>query len=174
MKESILSLCRTGLLCAVALVLSVVENTIPTMPFMLPGMKLGLSNIAVMFSLEVCSLPCALSVVAVKAIFALATRGAVAFMMSFFGGICATLVMFLLVRSNRLRFGYLGIGVAGAFMHNTGQLLAALLLISKAVFAYLPVLCVSALVTGALTGLVCYFLIPPIKRLPLMENPYIN
>lgn len=168
-KKNVLSLCRTGLLCAAALVLSAVENMIPTMPFMLPGMKLGLSNIAVMFALEVCSLPCAFSVVTVKALFALVSRGATAFMMSFAGGICATFVMFLLVRPKRISFGCLGIGLAGAFMHNMGQLLVALCMVSKAVLAYLPVLSASALITGALTGLVCYFLIPPIKALPLMK-----
>lgn len=168
-KESVISLCRTGFLCAVALVLSVFENMIPALPFMLPGMKPGFSNIAVMFSLEVCSLPCALSVVAVKALFALVTRGATAFIMSFFGGMLATLVMFLLISSKKLRFGYLGIGMAGAFMHNMGQLVVALVLVSKVVLAYLPVLCVSALLTGALTGFVCFVLISPIKKLPLMK-----
>ena len=162
-------LCRVGLLCAVALVLSVIENMVPVLDFSLPGMKLGLSNLAVMFALELCPLPYALSVVAVKALFALATRGAVAFMMSFTGSMCAALGMYLFIRSKRVRFGCLGVGIGGAFLHNAGQFLVALLIVSDAVVMYLPVLCIAALVTGSLSALVYYVLMPPLAKLPLMN-----
>jgi len=169
-SKGLLTLCRTGFLCAVALVISVLENLIPVLPFSLPGMKLGLSNIAVIFALELCSLPCALGIVAVKALFALATRGAIAFMMSFFGGILATLGMYFLIRSKKLPFGCLGIGIGGAFLHNTGQFFISYLLFYNAVFVYFPVLCLASLITGTLTALVCYIVMPPIKKIPLMNS----
>ncbi len=170
MKQSVLVLCRTGVLCAVALVLSVFEGMIPDLPFALPGMKLGLSNLAVMFSLELCPLPCAFCVVVVKALFALVNRGATAFMMSLAGGVLATAGMCLLVRQKKLFFGCFGIGVWGAFLHNSGQLLVALLLVSDAVYGYFPVLALSAVVTGALTGLVYYLVMPSLKRVPLIGD----
>lgn len=170
MKKNVLILCRTGFLCAVALVLSVVENMIPILPFALPGMKLGLSNIAVMFSLELCPLPCALSICVVKALFALATRGAIAFLMSFAGGLCATLGMYLLIRSKRVHFGCFGVGLLGAFLHNMGQFAVAYLLVTDAVFAYLSVLCVSSVVTGALTALVYYVVMPHLLKIPLISK----
>lgn len=168
MKKSVLSLCRTGVLAAVALVLSLLENMLPDVPFVLPGMKLGLSNIAVMFSLELCSLPCGLGVVLVKALFALITRGATAFFMSFSGGMLAALGMYFLMRCRKPRFGCFGLGVAGAFLHNIGQLLVARVLVGSAVFAYFPVLSLAAVATGALTGLVYWVVLPYLRRIPLI------
>lgn len=167
-KKSVLVLCRTGVLSAVALVLSILEGMIPDLPFMLPGMKLGLSNLAVMLSLEVCPLPCALCVVIIKALFALLSRGVTAFLMSLAGGTLATLGMYLLVRQKKLHFGCFGVGVLGAFLHNCGQLLVALFLVSDAVYAYFPVLTLGAVVTGSVTGLVYYLVMPPLLRIPMM------
>ena len=170
MKENVLMLCRVGLLCAVALVLSVIENMVPVLDFSLPGMKLGLSNIAVMFALELCPLPWALSIVVVKALFALVTRGAVAFMMSFTGSLLAALGMYLLIRSKKPCFGCFAVGVGGAFMHNMGQFAVAMVLVSDAVLMYLPVLCAASFVTGTLSALVYFVVMPPLKKIPLMSK----
>lgn len=172
MKDSVLLLCRTGVISAVALVLSIFEGMLPDLPFMLPGMKLGLSNLAVMLSLELCPLPCALCVVLIKALFALFSRGVTAFTMSLAGGMLATMGMFLLLKIKKLNFGCFGIGVFGAFLHNCGQLLVALLLVSDAVYAYFPVLTLSAVLTGSVTALVYYLVMPSLKRLPLMRQVY--
>lgn len=169
MNKSVLVLTRIGLLSAVALILSAVENMIPALPFALPGMKLGLSNLAVMFALELCSLPGAVCVVAAKAVFALLTRGVTAFFMSLAGGVLATLAMWMMLRIKKLQFGCLGIGIAGAFLHNCGQLLVALVLVSDAVYAYFPVLSLASVATGALTGLVYYIIMPHLKRIPLLS-----
>lgn len=168
MKNSVVLICRTAVLSAVALVLSVFENMIPDIPFMLPGMKLGLSNLSVMFALEVCPLPCALCIVVVKALFALLTRGVTAFFMSLGGGLAATVAMWLVLKSKKMKFGCFGVGVAGAFVHNCGQLAVAYIFVSGAVFAYFPFLALSALVMGALTGLVYYVVMPRLLSLPLM------
>lgn len=169
-KKNVLLLCRTGMLSALALVLSVFEGMLPDLPFVLPGMKLGLSNLAVMFSLELCTLPCALAVVVIKALFALFTRGVTAFFMSLCGGLLATFGMYLMIKQRRVCFGCFGVGVGGAFLHNCGQLLVALLLVSDAIYAYIPVLAAGALLTGSLTALVYYFVMPHLKRVPLMGD----
>ena len=167
-KNSILLLCRTAFLSAVALVLSIFEGSLPPLPFVLPGMKPGLSNLAVMFSLEVCPLPCALSIVVVKGLFALLTRGVTAFFMSTAGGLLATLGMYLIVKQKKLKFGSFGIGIWGAFLHNCGQLMVAWILVSDVVFWYFPILMFSALITGSVTGLVYYVSMPVLRRVPLM------
>lgn len=88
-------------------------------------------------------------------------------MMSLFGGLLATLGMYLLIRQRKLNFGSLGIGVCGAFLHNCGQLLVALFLVSDAVYGYFPVLTLSSLVTGSVTGLVYYLIMPALLKIPL-------
>ena len=169
-KSATLMLCRTALLSAVALVLSVFECMLPPLPFVLPGMKLGLSNLAVMLSLEICPLPCALGIVLVKAFFTLLYRGVTAFFMSMAGGILATLGMYLLIKQKKVAFGCFGVGIWGAFLHNTGQLMVAYILVSDAVFVYSFVLMCAALATGSLTALVYYIVLPKLKRIPLMDN----
>lgn len=138
---------------------------LPDLPVPLPGAKLGLSNIAVMFAADSIGLPAALAVAAIKALFAGVTRGATAFLMSFAGGVFSTLVMyvFLAVKSNR--FGYIGIGVCGAVTHNTAQLAAAALLTDFSVFTYLPVLLLAGLAAGTITGIAMGFMMPAFKRL---------
>lgn len=167
-KNSYVMLCRTALLSAVALVLSIFENSLPPLPFVLPGMKLGLSNLAVMLSLEVCSLPCSVGIAVIKGMFALFTRGVSAFLMSTAGGLLATLGMYTLIRGKKMKFGCCGIGIFGAFLHNCGQLLAAYIIVSDAVFVYFPVLSMASLVTGSLTGLVYYTVLPYLMKIPLL------
>lgn len=162
------TLTLTALMCAVAIALSFLEGLIPDLPMLLPGMKLGLSNVVVMLSLEMLSLPCGLCVVLFKALFALFMRGGVAAVLSLCGGVLSTLVMYLLLKCKKPFFGYLGVGIAGAFMHNLGQFAAAYLVVSDAVFAYFPVLCGLALLTGGVTGLVNYILMDTLKR--VMKN----
>ena len=75
--------------------------------------------------------------------------------------------MFLLIRSRKTSFGALGIGVAGAFMHNMGQLLVAYIIVSDGIYAYIPILSGASILTGTLTGLANYIILPVIKKIPI-------
>ena len=154
------SVALLGLLAALALALSFLEGLLPALP--VPGAKLGLSNIVTMYALTALSLPAALGITAVKAVFAL-LRGGSAFLMSAAGGLLSTLVMALCLRLFRGKMG--DIGIAGAVAHNAGQWLMALLLIGPAVLAYAPWLLLMALATGMVTGLTLHLLLPAIGKL---------
>ncbi len=162
------TLTLTAVMCAVAIALSFLEGLIPDLPMVIPGMKLGLSNVVVMLSLEMLSLPCGMCVVLFKAMFALFMRGGVAAVLSLCGGVLSTLVMYLLLKCRKPFFGYLGVGIAGAFMHNLGQLCAAYFFVSDAVFAYFPVLCGLSVLTGAVTGLANHILLNTLRK--VMKN----
>ena len=75
------------------------------------------------------------------------------------GSVCLSLAgSALLKRSDR--FSPLGVSAAGGVLHNLGQIaLAALVLDSGYIFAYLPVLLLSGTVAGALVGLLAGILI---------------
>lgn len=163
-------LTKTALLCAVSIVLSAIENMIPQIPFFMPGMKLGLSNIAVVFALETVNLPCAVVVVIFKGLFALLTRGVTAGLMSFCGSLLGCLAMFFLLKIQKPRFGYIGVAVCGAFFHNFAQLLVSLALMGKAVFSYLFVLSLSSLVTGAITGVIVGAVMPSVNAVSMRET----
>lgn len=164
MKRVSATVALTGLLAALALALSFLEGLLPPLPFLPPGAKLGLSNIVTMYALTALSLPAALGITAVKAVFAL-LRGGSAFLMSAAGGLLSTLVMALCLRLFRGKMGDIGIGIAGAVAHNAGQWLMALLLIGPAVLAYAPWLLLMALATGMVTGLTLHLLLPAIGKL---------
>ena len=155
----------TGLLGALALALSFLESLLPPLPVLPPGAKLGLSNIAVLFAVQNLGLLPALGVALVKGVFAGLTRGGVAFLMSLSGGLLSTCVTFLLSRLKRPRVGLMGLGIAGALAHNTGQLLTAALLTSLAAAWYAPWLIGFGVLFGAVTGIVLRVTTPVLNRL---------
>ena len=63
-----------GILSAQALVLSVLENFIPALPYLPPGTKPGLSNIVTMFAVAELGLPSALAIAFIKSLFAKVKR----------------------------------------------------------------------------------------------------
>lgn len=151
-----------GLLAALAVALSFLEGLLPVIP--IPGAKLGLSNIVIMYALTSLNLPCALALAAVKAAFAL-LRGGTAFFMSLAGGLLSTLVMVGALRLFRNRVSFIGVGILGAVAHNGGQLAAAMLLLSPALIGYGPWLLLLAVAAGTVTGLTLNIVMPALGRL---------
>lgn len=163
-----LKITQTALVSAVALVLSFIEMSLPDMPFVLPGMKLGLSNIATMFALTAMGLPSALAVCVLKALFVLIMRGFTAFLMSLCGGLLSVIAMYLLLRIKCI--GFAGVGVGGAFCHNLGQILIAFMFTDSTVFAYFSVLALASVVTGMVTALAVYIILPKVLKLSLYKS----
>ena len=141
---------RIALLAALAIALGVLESVFtPVLP---PGVKAGISNIAVMLAAAYIGLPSALLIALAKAVFALITRGVVAFGMSFCGGMLSALLLWLLFRYAKERIGILGISMLGAFTHNLAQGVFALCLFGSAIFAYLPILVLLSVPCGLVSG----------------------
>ena len=154
-----------GILCALALSLSFLENLIPPLPFVPPGAKPGFSNIATMFSLSELGFGYGIVITLCKAIFSGITRGFVAFATSLFGGVLSTIIAFCLFKWKKNPFGYVGIGIVSAVFHNIGQLLAVMIFTqTSAVIGYLPVLIVFAILTGFVTGTVLKVILPIVKK----------
>lgn len=93
----------TGLLFAVVLVLSAVENQVQ-IPVPAPGVKLGLSNIAVMYALFFVGKKEALLLAVLKSVFVFVTRGAVASLLSLCGGVSSVAVMVCVCSFSRNAF----------------------------------------------------------------------
>lgn len=148
-----------GVLGALAVALSALEGCLPALP--VPGARLGLANLAVTAALFWLGLPAGISVGGIKTVFVLLTRGLTAAMMTGAGTLLAVLVMAAMRALYRRRFvTFVGVGVAGAAAHNTGQLLCAALLLGGGVWYYLPLLLLCAAVCGVLTGLLLNLVLP--------------
>jgi len=138
-----------GILCALALVLSIVDRFIPLEALVpLPGVKLGLANIATIFALYVLGAVPALLILIARCLLGSIFAGSItAFMFSLLGGIFSLIVMSLL--KNAPFLSLIGVSIAGAAFHGIGQVCAAAIMLGNiAVFAYLPVLLIVSLFTG--------------------------
>lgn len=140
-----------GLLTALAIVLSWLENMLPV-SHIVPGMKLGLANLTVLFALCRMTVRDAAAVSLVRVLLVSATFGnAYSLAYSLAGAALSLTVMALLQKSGR--FSPVGLGVAGGVSHNLGQLLVASAVLGTARLAwYLPVLLVSGTIAGAAIG----------------------
>ena len=147
-----------GLSAALALILSYVENLLP--PLMaVPGVKVGLPNIVILFLLYRYGWREAGGVSLIRLLLSAALfTGFAAFFYGLSGAVLSLAGSTLLKKSGR--FSPLGVSVAGGVLHNLGQIaLAALVLNSGYLFAYLPVLLLSGTVAGAVVGLLASILI---------------
>lgn len=159
-------LVHAGLIFALALVLTIVENAIPSLPLPVPGVKFGLSNIAVMYAMIFLTKGQAYSIAILKAMFVFMTRGLIAGILSISGGILSLTVMLVILIIFRDRVSYMILSISGAVAHNLGQF-AAITVIYTGLYmlAYLPVLLVSGVVAGIITATLLRFIIPALKKL---------
>ncbi len=141
-----------GLGVALALILSYVESLLPPL-VAVPGVKVGLPNMVILFLLYRCGWREAGTVSLIRLVLSAALfTGFAAFFYGLSGAAVSLLGSALLKGTDR--FSPLGVSVAGGVLHNLGQIgLAALVLESGYVFAWLPVLLLSGTVAGALVGL---------------------
>lgn len=143
-----------SLLVSMGTALHVMEGMI-AIPLPVPGVKLGLANVATLLALRLYGLRDALTVSLLRVMLASLIGGfflSPGFVLAMTGAVGSTVVMALLLRQTRC-FSMIGISVAGAAVHNLGQLLAASFLLQNgAVLYYLPVLLLAALPTGLCTG----------------------
>ncbi len=146
-------LARVSLLAALALVLSYIETMIP-LPVALPGVKLGLSNVAVVVALLSLDVRAGVSVALVKVVASGFLFGSpMMFAYSLGGTVLAFSGAAALSRVPDV--GAVAVSMVAAVLHNAGQLaVAALLLGTASVFVNLPPLALAACVTGAVTGVV--------------------
>ena len=147
-----------GLSAALALILSYVENLLP--PLMaVPGVKVGLPNIVILFLLYRYGWREAGAVSLIRLLLSAALfTGFAAFFYGLAGAVLSLSGAALLKNSGR--FSPLGVSVAGGVLHNLGQLaLGALVLESGYLFAYLPVLLLSGTLAGAAVGVLAGVLI---------------
>lgn len=147
---------------SVAMILSFVESRIPAF-VAIPGVKVGLANIAVIFALYKMGWREALAVSLVRvALVALLFGNAVSLAYSTAGAILSLAVMILLRKTGV--FTELAVSVVGGITHNVGQILVAFFLLETGVvFYYLPFLLVSGIIAGIAVGVASSLLVKKVK-----------
>ena len=93
------------------------------------------------------------------------TRGPVGALLSLCGGIASVTVMTASDSVTRKGLSYTALSILGAVGHNIGQLIAARLVVSQFLIYYIPVLLLSGIIMGVLTGTMFGHLVPYLKKI---------
>jgi len=152
-------------LTAVAVIIFIIEAQIP-LSLPIPGIKLGLANAVTLFVLFYPQKKVGLTTVDAFTILicrillgAVFTGRLIAFLYSITGGLLGFTAQAVIKRFVSQKQIWV-CGAIGATFHNIGQILAAMLITgTPSIAAYLPVLIIAGIFTGALTGLIVQFTI---------------
>lgn len=150
-----------GLMLAVVMAFSFIEHMLPPLPLLPPNVKLGLSNIVTMYCLFFLGKSNAATLAVLKSGFVLLMRGPVAGLLSITGGLLSIMAIILLLFLFGTRLSYVMTSIFGAITHNVGQIIAVSLIMGTGmIFYYLPVLIVSGIIMGIVTGTMLKILLP--------------
>ena len=146
---------RTAAFVSVALLLGYVESLFPPIA---AGVKIGLANAVVLTVLYTDGWKKAFVVSILKVILCMALFGSMtSFIYSLSGAVISFAVMLISEKSGI--FSLISVSGLGGLFHNLAQFLCAYLIIGKGVALYLPVLCLSGILCGILTGIAAQIII---------------
>ena len=154
-----------GMFTALALIFGYVESLVP-ISFGIPGVKLGLANLAVVIVLYLMDVKSAYLLSVLRIVLSGFLFGNLfGILYSLAGGLLSLSVMILLKKTNA--FSVVGVSVAGAVCHNIGQLIVATIVLESVSIAnYLPVLMIAGIITGFVIGIIA---LETMKRLKKMK-----
>lgn len=161
-NKKTLQLTTMAFIIAFAMILSFVESRIPAF-VAIPGVKVGLANIAVIFTLYKLGVKEAITVSIIRVLMiAMLFGSAVSLIYSICGAILSLASMILLKKLTPLT--EVAVSVTGGVMHNVGQIAAASFMLStNVVIYYLPFLLVSGTIAGIVVGIASAILIKRVK-----------
>ena len=159
-----LKITRAALLAALAVILGWVESLLP-LNLGVPGIKLGLGNIAVLAALYLLGTRQAALVAAAKVcLSSLLFSGFSGFVYASCGAALSLAVMCLLYRCRS--FSPIGISAAGGICHIAAQFAAAMIATSTPeLWRIMPLPLAAGVLTGALTGFAANILIARLGKL---------
>ena len=149
---------KLGVMIALALMLSYVESLIP-LSFAVPGIKMGLPNIVIVFALYQMDRKSAIGISLLRVLLvSLLFGNGASLIYAATGAVLSLTVMILLKHTGS--FQTITVSVCGAVFHNIGQILAAMFVLgTDKIIYYLPVLILSGVITGTLVGVVAAIVI---------------
>jgi len=164
MKNTSKRVAFLGCVTALALVLAYLEILLPPIVNSIPGIKLGLPNIAIIFVLYRFGLRDAAIVSFMRILVVSLLFGNPMTLWYSLAGAVLSLVGMAILQHVKI-FSVVGVSVAGAVLHNIGQILTAMILLGTAELGYyLIVLAITGTISGIFVGLCGGF---AVKRIPV-------
>ncbi len=152
---------RLSMLLAISIILNLLENLFPFFNGMIPGLKLGLANIVVLFVLYHFSIKEAL-LISILRVFLMGFISigifSITFWFSLGGALLSILMMYLAKKITSLSI--IGVSIIGSISHSFGQILIAIIILNQtAMLYYLPWLLLFSIPTGIMVGLFSQILV---------------
>ena len=162
MRNTTKKIAMLALTISFAMILSFIESRIPAF-VAIQGVKVGLANIAVIFTLYKFGFKEAILVSLIRVVLVSYLFGSpISMIYSLSGAVFSFFVMFLLKKLTPLNV--VTISVSGGVMHNVGQIAAAsFMLDTNVVVFYLPFLILTGVIAGIVVGVAAAMLIKRIK-----------
>ncbi|MBQ3783376.1 MAG: Gx transporter family protein [Lachnospiraceae bacterium] len=162
MKSSSNRVALYGMCVSLAFILSYIESMFPMVG--IPGMKLGLTNMVVLFALYSMNAKSAFMINILRIFLVAFTFGNLqSLWFALAGGMLSFIVMVLLKKLNI--FGIMAVSVSGSVFHNVGQILVAMIVLNTTnIIWYLGVLCISGVVAGSVVGILTGMTLSKLKK----------
>lgn len=162
MKNNALKLSLAGILSALAIISFLIESLFP--PLIIPGARLGISNIFIILSLLLLGRTYAIAVLIVKITLGSLLSGNVSSMLYSLPAGLISICAEILLLSFAKRFSLIAISVVGAVINTTVQnTVFCLITGATEYFIYLPYLALTGIIAGLAVGFAVYLII---KLLP--------
>ncbi len=163
MMKRVQNITSIGVLCAVAMILSYVELLLPPIYAAVPGIKVGLANIVIIYALYSVGTKHAAAISFIRLTLSALLFNPSTFIYSLAGAALSLSAMALMKKSNS--FSTVGISIAGGVLHNLGQILVAICLLETAEIGYyMFILAISGTLAGIFIGLAANFIINRMKK----------
>lgn len=142
-----------GLFTAIAMILSYIEAQIPPL-VAIPGIKIGLPNIAIVVVLYKVGWKEALSINLVRVLLVSVLFGTALSLLYSISGAALSFAIMIILKKSKI-FSPIMVSVSGGIFHNIGQIVVACLVLQTSeLLYYLPVLLISGTISGILIGLI--------------------
>lgn len=156
---------KIAILTSICAVISILESLFTFIGDIVPGLKLGLANIVIIFALYEYDFKTAflVSIIRVLIVALLRTGFGINFFFSLSGALFSIIAM-VLVKKTKLSI--IGVSIVGSIFHSIGQVLVGILVLNNYnITYYLPYLLIFSIPTGIIVGIISKKLIDNTKNI---------
>lgn len=152
-------------LIAMSVVIGLLESIITPLGDILPGLKLGLANVIIIFALYKYNFTKALMISIIRVFIVALLKAGFGFNFFFsLGGALLSIIIMALAKKTHLSL--IGVSVLGSISHSIGQVLIGMLILKNYnIIYYLPYLILFSIPTGIIIGVIAKKLINSTKNI---------
>lgn len=152
-------------LTAMSVVIGILESLITPVGDILPGLKLGLANVIIVFALYKYNFSKALMISIIRVFIVALLRSGFGFNFLFsLGGALLSIIVMALAKKTHLSL--IGVSILGSISHSIGQVLIGMLILKNSnIIYYLPYLTLFSIPTGIIIGVIAKKLINSTKNI---------